>query len=59
VSGILFITRGKSGFVLPKYKNTAYIEVVQGSHFGIIDIVGSILHHQYDLENWISFKDVL
>lgn len=59
VTSIYFLTRGKAGFVLPKYKNTTYIEIPLGAHFGIIDIVGSILHARLDLENWISHKDVL
>ena len=30
-----------------------------GDHFGIIDIVGSILHSKVDLDNWINHKDLL
>lgn len=59
VASIFFLTKGKAGFVLPKYKNTTYIEIPLGAHFGIIDIVGSILHAKLDLENWINSKDVL
>ena len=59
VSNIYFLTRGKAGFVLPKYKNTSYIDIIQGSYFGIIDIVGSILQTKHDLDNWIAHKDIL
>lgn len=59
VTSVFFLTRGKAGFVLPKYKNTVYIEIPLGAHFGIIDIVGSILHARLDLDNWMSHKDVL
>ena len=59
VTNIFFLVKGKAGFVLPKYKNATYIEVEVGAHFGIIDIVGSILQSKQDLENWIGHKDLL
>ena len=59
VTSIFFLAKGKAGFVLPKYKNTTYIEIPLGAHFGIIDIVGSVLHAKMDLENWITYKDIL
>jgi len=40
---IHFLIKGNAGFVLPKYRNTVYIEIQVGSNLGIIDIVGSIL----------------
>ena len=43
INNIYFLIKGKAGFALPKYKNTTYIEIQVGSHFGIIDIIGSIL----------------
>jgi hypothetical protein len=43
ITNIYFLIKGKAGFVLPKYKNTTYIEIIVGTHFGIIDIVGSML----------------
>ena len=54
-----FLIKGKCGFVLPKYKNTTYIEISVGDHFGIIDIVGSILKTEFALETWFSHKDVI
>ena len=54
-----FLIKGKAGFVLPKYKNTVYINITIGSHFGIIDIVGSVLNNKCDLQNWIGHKDIL
>ena len=59
VNNIYFLIKGKAGFVLPKYKNTVYIEISVGSHFGIVDIIASILQSQYDLDNWINHKDLL
>lgn len=44
---------------MPKYKNTTFIEIYVGAHFGIVDIVGSILQAKLDLDSWISNKDLL
>lgn len=41
---IFFLTKGKAGFVLPKYNSTCYIQISEGDHFGIIDIVASIFN---------------
>ena len=35
--------------MLPKHKNTKYIEINEGNYFGAIDIVGCILQHQDSL----------
>ena len=59
ITTLYFLIKGKAGFVLPKYKNTTFIEIVIGAHFGIIDIVGSILQAKLDLDNWINHKDML
>lgn len=59
VSNIYFLIKGKCGFVLPKFKNTTYIEISIGNHFGIIDIVGSILKTKFELDTWFSHKDIL
>ena len=34
---------GECGYVIPKYDNIKYIDIPEGSHFGIIDIIGCIL----------------
>jgi len=59
VTNIFFLSGGKAGFVLPKYKNTTYIEVDEGDTFGIIDIVASVLNANYDLDSWYGHLDVL
>jgi hypothetical protein len=41
VSEVFFLIKGRASFVLPRYKNTPYIKIKEGNHFGIIDIVGS------------------
>ena len=45
VTDIFFLMKGKAGFVLPKYQNVPYIEITIGSHFGVIDILGSIVQN--------------
>ena len=45
--------------MLPKYRNATYINVDEGDHFGIIDIIASILDSNYDLEQWYGHLDVL
>jgi hypothetical protein len=59
VTNVYFLIQGKAGFVLPKYKNTSYIDITIGSHFGIIDIIGSILSAKIELDNWMMHKDKL
>lgn len=59
VTNIFFLSSGKAGFVLPKYRNTTYIDIEEGDHFGIIDIIASILDTNYDLEQWYGHLDVL
>ena len=49
----------------PKYKNNKYVDFYEGCQFGAIDIVGSILgleedvDFEYAFENWILYKDRL
>lgn len=57
VSYVFFLTDGKAGFVLPKYQNTAYIDIEIGSHFGIIDIIGSVLSAKIEFDDWMMYKD--
>lgn len=59
ITNIYFLIKGKAGFVLPKYQNTAFIDIEVGSHFGIIDIIGSILSSKIDFDSWMMHKDKL
>lgn len=59
VTDIYFLSQGMCGFVLPKYHNATYIEIEEGSHFGIIDIVQSVLQSNYEVDNWFLHKDLL
>jgi hypothetical protein len=42
IKDVHFIMKGMAGFVLPFFKNVAYIEVEEGDHFGVMDIIGSM-----------------
>ena len=50
---------GLASFVLPSYANTSYIDIEIGDHFGVIDIIGSANSGQFNLKNWIDFKNKL
>ena len=39
---------GSCGFVLPKHENIKYINIDLGTHFGVIDIVGTLLKGNQD-----------
>ena len=41
IKDIHFLVDGDAAFVLPSFKNTKYITIENGDHFGIIDIMGS------------------
>ena len=47
--------------MLPKHRNLEYIDISEGSYFGIIDIVGGMakINHLEDMENWLSYKESL
>lgn len=49
---LYFMTKGESGFVLPAFHNTVYIQTEIGSMFGLIDIFGSAQKYHFDLNSW-------
>lgn len=62
ISHIYFVKSGNCGFVLPKHANAKYIDINVGAHFGIIDIVASVLKHKDGLEmlnDWVSHREIL
>ena len=56
ISSIYFLIKGYSGFVLPKYNNTMYIQIQKGDTFGVIDIIGSCHQKEIDINEWINRK---
>lgn len=59
ISDIFFVINGQGNFVLPRYKNAAYISIKKGNHFGIIDIVGSCFTQDIPIEDWFSKRSLL
>lgn len=63
IHNIYFLKKGGSSFVLPNYQSVRYIDIVVGSQFGIIDIIGSLLQDEEDnldkLNDWIVHKHLL
>lgn len=43
VTKMYFIKAGSCDFVLPKFLNTNYLRIPEGSYFGVIDIISSYL----------------
>lgn len=59
IKNIFFLSKGNAGYVLPKYENTIYINIQEGDHFGIIDLLGSCSNNFLDHNDWISRKTML
>ena len=59
IISVFFLVGGGASFVLPSYDNVAYINIQEGDNFGIIDILGSVLNNELDIDDWMIHKDVL
>ena len=60
VNNIYFLIKGMAAFVLPSYENTSYIEINSGNHFGVMDIIGSVVtNSEVEFENWFIHKDII
>ena len=63
ITSIYFKQSGSCGFVLPKHNNLKYINIDDGMHFGIIDIIASLLENEMVLaeviDDWITRKEIL
>lgn len=35
-----FLVNGLAGYVLPRYNNKVYIDILKGEHFGHVDLFG-------------------
>ena len=54
ISSIYFLTNGMASFVLPSYENTSYVNINNGNHFGVMDIIGSIVtNDNIDFKSWL------
>ena len=45
--------------MLPRYRNTPYISIGVGNHFGVIDIVGSAQTQDIEMEDWYKKRSLL
>ena len=43
VDNMYFLKSGECGYVIAKYRNSKYIDIPTAYHFGVIDIIGSVL----------------
>lgn len=60
VNNIYFLIKGMAAFVLPSYENTSYIQINSGNHFGVMDIIGSVVtNSEVEFENWFIHKDII
>ena len=63
ITSIYFMKGGSCGFVLPKHNNFKYININPGMHFGIIDIIASLLENDMVyadvIDDWITRKTLL
>ena len=60
INNIYFLIKGMASFVLPSYENTSYINIYKGYHFGVMDIIGSVVtNHDVDFEDWFIHKDTI
>ena len=48
---VLFVKSGACNYVLPMYANTPYIEIVNHTCFGLIDIVLALLERQDEIKD--------
>ena len=53
MSDIQFLISGQAAFVLPSFRNSRYIQINTGDHYGVIDIIGSISQTEdFEIYNW-------
>jgi hypothetical protein len=51
---------GACAFVLPKYDNAKYINITLGYHFGMEDLVHSVINNDdIMMSDWVSHKERL
>ena len=50
---------GVAGFVLPSFKCCAYIQIHDGDHFGVMDIIGSTQIENVEICDWYNKKSIL
>jgi CRP-like cAMP-binding protein len=60
VHSIFFLIKGMANMVLPSYENACYVNINKGNHFGIMDIIGSIVtNNELDFSGWFQRKELV
>ena len=54
---MFFLKEGNCGFVLPQYVNMKFIDIPNGSYFGLGDLVAGILNLQEDIFDFMPIKN--
>ena len=53
------MVKGNAAFVLPSFRNTSYINVLVGDHFGVADIISSAERNQFEIDKWYEKRSQL
>lgn len=56
INEIFFLINGRAAFVLPRYKNTPFVNIDIGNQFGEIDIIGSAQLQSIPSEDWYRLR---
>lgn len=57
ISYIYFLNEGECGLVLPRHNNVMYVKFELGCTFGLIDIIGSVMKHGIDFDEWMQYPE--
>lgn len=52
VEEMFFLIKGQAEFVLPQYSDQAYLHIAHNNHFGLVDVIGSSLKHNFNMKEW-------
>jgi hypothetical protein len=52
VEEMFFLIRGEAEFVLPQYADQPYLSIAHNNHFGLVDVIGSSLKHNFSMSDW-------
>jgi len=56
---MFFLIKGQAEFVLPQFADQPYLNVAHNNHFGLVDIIGSSLKHNFSMIDWYTNKNQL
>ena len=60
ITCIYFLKNGVAGYVLSRYQNLMYVTLNRGGHFGVSDILGSLIEKgNFHIDDWIKCRENL